>query len=699
MQGIECWKGEKAIMLGEYPLFDSFCAAAFMVGLFIFALGLINNLYIWTKGTGRGVIRTSKNITLALFSKRLVHFFAAIIDSFIHRRLFKENILRGIAMVSIIISYIGIIVVNHIKAASMPELHNISHLTLFLYAPFCDFYFFRTVSEETFDSTQALYAFLNDGFGFLILIVGEGILIWRRFIKRAYVFKMREADIFAVIILGGWFALRFLAEAVSILAFNVPDSIACYWFVAYAISKVIAPLGLHWPDFYIITWCLSGIFLGTLIATIPFNRKLWHIVTAPIAMVANSLSEERHIYSKPEDIIVFSKRQLIEIDGCVKCGICADYCVAYQHTKEEHAVSGGIISLFGERLRQKHGFFSSLIDRDPPSKEVQELFARYIYTCTLCGRCKEVCPVKINTRSLRVSMREDAVRERIAPDAINIALDAAKKEHNVLNYPNADRVMWAEFIDDVPEEAYLDKEKANVIYYVGCMTSFSPAISSVAEANLRLLYHAGEDFVLLNEDEWCCGFPLIVAGLSQEWQWLRDRNVDTIKNMQAKQVVFNCASCYHTFKHEYQEYLPDVEFLHNTEYIHRLISSGKVKFKGIKARVAYHDPCDLGRGCGVYEPPRKAIKAIVENYVELPLNRRYSTCCGGGGDLEMIDAELVNKIADTLVQEFDEAKVDIVTTACGQCKRMILNAIKARKLKLRVLDIAELVLEAGMEQV
>ncbi|MEW5768483.1 MAG: (Fe-S)-binding protein [bacterium] len=608
-------------MLGEYPFFDSFSAAVFMIGTFVLILGVINNLYVWTKGTGPGLGRTIRGAVGIIFSRKIRQVLSAILDTFIHRRLFQENILRGVAMFSIIVSYIGIIMVNHIKAAGLPELGGISPLSILFYSPFSDFYFLRTVTEATFNSTQAWYALLNDGFGFFILVVGEGILIYRRFIQRAYVFRMKWMDVFAVVLLGGWFSLRFLAEAVSILAFHVPDSIAAYWFVGYGLSKAITPLGLHWPDFYIMTWSLSGIFLATLVGSIPFNRKLWHIVTAPIAMIFNSLSEEHHIFSRPEDETPFSKRQLIEIDGCVKCGICADHCVAYQHTRDEHAVSGGVISSYGERLREKYGFFSSLIDHDPPTKSAQDLLATQIYTCTLCGRCKEVCPVKINTRSLRVSMREDAVREKFAPKAINIALEAAQKEHNVLNYPNADRAMWGEFLDDVPAEAYLGKDKADVIYFVGCMTSFSPAISSVAEANLNLLYQVGEDVALLAENEWCCGFPLIVAGLSQEWQWLRDENVKTIKKMQAKQVVFNCASCYHTFKHEYDHLLPGVEFLHHTEYMHRLISSGKVKFKGMNGRVAYHDPCDLGRGCKVFEPPREAIKAIPGiEYVELPLN-------------------------------------------------------------------------------
>jgi heterodisulfide reductase subunit D len=685
-------------MLGEYPFFDSFCAAVFMIGTLVLILGLINNLYVWTKGTNQSIGKIIKETTRIIFSRRIKQVLSAIVDSFIHPRLFKEDIVRGIAMVAVIFSYIGIIVVNHVKAVGMPELRAISPLGILFYAPFCDFYFLRTVTEASFNFNQALFAVLNDGFGFLLLVIGEGILIWRRFIKRAYIFKMKWVDLIAVLVLGGWFALRFLAEAVTILTFNVPDSIATHWFVAYAISKAIAPLGLHWPDFYIITWSLAGILLGVVVGSIPFNRKLWHIITAPIAMIANSLSEEKHIYSKPEDVLPFSKRQLIEIDGCVKCGICADHCVVYQQTKEEHTVSGAVISAYGARLRQKHGFFTSLIDHDPPTKSAQELLASQIYTCTLCGRCKEVCPVHINTRSLRVSMREDAVREKIAPDAVNIALEATQEEHNVLKYPNAERIMWTEFLDEVPEAAYLNKDKANVVYFVGCMTSFSPAISSVAEANLKLLYQTGEDFALLGEEEWCCGFPLIVAGLSQKWQWLRDENVTKIKKMQAKQVVFNCASCYHTFKHEYQEFLPQVEFIHNTEYLHQLVRTQKIKFKEIKARVAYHDPCDLGRGCRVFEQPREVVKAIPGiDYVELPLNRQYSTCCGGGGDMEMIDADLGGRIAAGLVEEFVKLDLDIVATACGQCKRMILNAIKAKGAKVKVMDIVELMFEAGLE--
>jgi heterodisulfide reductase subunit D len=191
-----------------------------------------------------------------------------------------------------------------------------------------------------------------------------------------------------------------------------------------------------------------------------------------------------------------------------------------------------------------------------------------------------------------------------------------------------------------------------------------------------------------------------VGGASQDWQWLRERNVEQIKKMQAKKMIFNCASCYHTYTHEYKELLPEVEMFHSIQYLHNMITQGKVKFKEMKAKVTYHDPCDLGRGCGIFEQPREVIKAIPGiEFVEMPKNREFGTCCGGGGDMEMVDADLVNEVADTLVGEIEKTGADIVVSGCGQCKRMILNAIKARKAKLKVLDTTELMLEAGIEVV
>jgi len=87
------------------------------------------------------------------------------------------------------------------------------------------------------------------------------------------------------------------------------------------------------------------------------------------------------------------------------------------------------------------------------------------------------------------------------------------EEGNVFRFPNEDRAMWAEFLDDIPPDL-LEKDHAAVLYFVGCVSSFSPAVQEIPQAFLQVLLKAGMDVALLAGKERCCGFPLIMGGLA-----------------------------------------------------------------------------------------------------------------------------------------------------------------------------------------
>ena len=131
--------------------------------------------------------------------------------------------------------------------------------------------------------SDALFAIFFDLFGAMIL-AGELIAVYRRFIAKATPFKTSVGDIVAVNLLGGWFILRFFCEAISILTYSLPNSVAGYWFVSFGLSKIIAPLGLPWSSFNYPLWSIAGLFLAMLVAFIPYNKKLWHIITIPVVM-------------------------------------------------------------------------------------------------------------------------------------------------------------------------------------------------------------------------------------------------------------------------------------------------------------------------------------------------------------------------------------------------------------------------------
>ena len=131
---------------------------------------------------------------------------------------------------------------------------------------------------------------------------------------------------------------------------------------------------------------------------------------------------------------------------------------------------------------------------------------------------------------------------------------------------------------------------------------------------------------------------------------------------------------------------------HVTEFIEKLIKNKRIPLNPLDMTVTYHDPCDLGRGAGEYEAPRRIIRAIpgVE-FVELPRNRENCRCCGGGGNLEMIDAELSGKIAERKIQEILSTGAEAVISSCQQCLRTMATYTRRNRIPLKVLDITQLI--------
>jgi len=357
------------------------------------------------------------------------------------------------------------------------------------------------------------------------------------------------------------------------------------------------------------------------------------------------------------------------IDKCFQCGTCTSQCRVAE-----------IVPAFNPRML--HNYVKIGLE-----DELLETFK-----CVLCARCKELCPRGVDTRSLRIAIRQHMVSRQKHPQNLNLMKDAIAAKQNVANFPNIDRAMWAEFLDDPPDDLYI-RDKAEVIYFVGCMASFSPAVQSIPGTFVTFLDKVGVDFTIMGEEEWCCGYPLIVAGMGAAIDPLKEHNLKKIKEIGAKTMVFSCPSCYHTFKHEYQE--AEVEMLHHTEFINQLIDEGKVKLSATKKRVTFHDPCDLGRNSSVYQAPRKIIASIPDiEFVEMKHNQEYALCCGGGGDLEIVEAELPVKIGKKVIEQAEEVKAEALITACQQCKRTLVNAA-GKGSKLKVMDILELVVEAA----
>ncbi|NIS62463.1 MAG: 4Fe-4S dicluster domain-containing protein [Proteobacteria bacterium] len=386
-----------------------------------------------------------------------------------------------------------------------------------------------------------------------------------------------------------------------------------------------------------------------------------------------------------------SFKQLIEIDACTRCGECLKYCPVYAQRGEEDIDPRGKIQSFKSFIRSQYGLWARIFGPKKLEDEKLKKFSEMVYRCTLCGECSVSCPVSIDAKNLWLALRETLTEMGHYPAAADRMKANLIQAYNISGVQNEERTEWLEFLDELPDHQY-QKEKAHVAYFVGCVASFFPLVQRIPQAVIGILDRAGVDFTLLGGEEWCCGFPLIGAGMKKEAQPLFRHNLEKMQGKGVEKAVFACPSCYHTWMEEYET---DIEIFHSTQFIKKLIKGGKISFREKNMKVTYHDPCDLGRASEVYEPPREILQAIpgVE-LVEMAANRDQCKCCGGGGNLEMVDPELSAALAQEKIKEIQATGAETVITACQQCVRTIMTTARRNKIPIRAMDVTEFVLSA-----
>jgi Fe-S oxidoreductase len=220
-------------------------------------------------------------------------------------------------------------------------------------------------------------------------------------------------------------------------------------------------------------------------------------------------------------------------------------------------------------------------------------------------------------------------------------------------------------------------------------------VYSIPQAMVQVMDRAGIDFATLGGEEWCCGYPLFTAGMESLVEDLMVHNVTRLQEMGAKTLVTTCPSCHYTWSHLYPLFDPSplgVEVLHASEYLARLMEGGQVKLGSFEQVVTYHDPCDLGRKCGVFDAPRQVIEGVPGiEFREMDASREDALCCGGGGDVQIVDESVTAAVADRRLGQAQLTAARVVLSACQQCKRTLMAAARRNRVRVRVMDVAELV--------
>jgi Fe-S oxidoreductase/nitrate reductase gamma subunit len=538
---------------------------------------------------------------------------------------------------------------------------------------------------------------LTDVFGALA-IIGIGMAAARRLIARPKTLVYtREASIllivmFAILISG------FLVEGWRIAATD--DPWGAWSPVGYLCARASARLMSveAMRAAHATTWWAHLVLAFGFLAWAPYT-KMAHVITATLnvytarlAPIGANLRKIDFDTQEPLGIHAlagFTWKDLLDFDACTECGRCTAVCPAHQVGKQ---LSPRDIILDLQRLSH-----APKVDFSKPYLGTSTaLSAESMWECTTCGACVEACPVSIEQMPKIVDTRRYLVMEEAAfPETMQQALTSVETRGHPFRGTAFSRVDWAQ---GLPIATMAEARDAEVLLWVGCGGALVERNQQVVRSLAQLLTKAGVKFAILGREEKCTGDPARRIGNEFLFQQLAKENIGTLERYQVKTIVTSCPHCFNTFRNEYPQFGGRYEVYHHSEYLLKLVREGKLSAElPSDQKVAFHDPCYLGRHNGVYDAPRELVQLSIRSVpLEMAQSRGNSFCCGGGGGMSFIDEPPDQRVNQARARQALETEADIVAVGCPFCMTMLedgLNACKGER-DTKVMDVAELLWRA-----
>ncbi|MCW2779955.1 MAG: protein of unknown function cysteine-rich region domain protein [Marmoricola sp.] len=425
----------------------------------------------------------------------------------------------------------------------------------------------------------------------------------------------------------------------------------------------------------------------------------------------------------------FSWKGLLDMASCTECGRCQSQCPAWNTEKplspkllimglRDHAFAAAPY-LLADSEEERTGLSADVLaEAQRPLVGTSEgekwhptggavIDDDVLWSCTSCGACVQQCPVDIEHVDHIIDMRRHQVLvESNFPAELNGLFKGLENKGNPWNMAPTARMEWAEGLDfevKVVGEDVESLDEVDWLFWVGCAGAYEDRAKKTTRAVAELLNMAGVSFAVLGNGETCTGDPARRAGNEFVFQGLATQNAETFKEHKVKKVVSTCAHCFNTLKNEYSSFGVELEVVHHTQLLNRLVREKKLTpvasgQSGTRS-ITYHDPCYLGRHNQVYSPPRELLEIIPDaTLVEMPRNSERSFCCGAGGARMWMEETIGERINVNRTKEAVATGADQIAVGCPFCRTMLDDGLTSEQSQgnareeVEVLDVAQLLL-------
>jgi Fe-S oxidoreductase len=390
------------------------------------------------------------------------------------------------------------------------------------------------------------------------------------------------------------------------------------------------------------------------------------------------------------------------LEGCVHCGQCAEACHFYHASGDpKHTPAYKLFPIAKAYRREKWPLaWLGLAPKLSPD-DLKEWETLLFDTCTMCGRCTEVCPMGIDIASIVGGARQAFVAAGLGPADLLAAADNARDHGSPLGVTPEklrERIAWMADEHEVP--IALDKEKADVLLTVSSIEVMKFPNSVVAAA--KILNHAGVDWTLSTKGYEATNFGYL-AGKADVAKIMVTRITEAAEQVGATTVVIpECGHAYGVLRWSGANILGrplPYSVLHISEFMAQLKREGRLKLKPFRESITYSDPCQISRRGGATEDARYVLKDFATDLREMQPSGIYSWCCGGGGGVQAIQraSELRYKVFKLKMDQVEATGANTMVSSCSNC-RLTMDESKAHwKWENTIASLVELVADHLIE--